>query len=521
MRAVIYARVSSKEQEETGYSLPSQERFLREYGVRKDFTIEKVFSISESASGKKQREEFLRMMSHLEKNKIKVLICEKVDRLTRNLKDAVLIDEWLEDDEERQVHLVKDSLILHQDSRSQEKLNWGIRIIFAKNYIDNLSEEVRKGHKEKIAQGWLPTKPPLGYKTIGNKGHKTHIQDEIVAPLIKEMFELYSTGNYSTGSLVHIMHKRGLRNREGQKVGKSRMYDFLSNPFYCGKIEWKGQTYPGKQEPLITEELFDSVQEKLNRKFSQPMHRKHLPLFKGKVFCGKCSATVTWETHKGHWYGHHSRYVKQGQKHPCNDTRWFRQEEITGKVLPLLQKAAPKNNRVLALLEKALKEDHLHEVTKSTENRRILNSEYERAQRRLEAIYEDKIDGKITSEFYEKKAKEYTAQREQIVKELKRLNEDNTKYYEVGYAIHELALKATDILLNNKADISDKRLLLSYAFSNISLIKGEIKPEYTTAFDFLVNWMPRVNSIFEPTIDEANKEKEATFVTSHPVMLRR
>src|SRR3990167_9683322 len=178
MKAVLLCRVSSKEQEETGYSLPAQEKLLTSYGNNKGFKTAKNFSITESASGKKQREIFDGMMAFVKKEGIKIIICEKVDRLTRNFKDAVDIDEWLEKDEERQVHLVKDSLILHKNSRSQEKLNWGIRILFAKNYIDNLSEEVKKGQKEKISQGWLPTKPPLGYKTIGEKGHKIHIVDE-------------------------------------------------------------------------------------------------------------------------------------------------------------------------------------------------------------------------------------------------------------------------------------------------------------------------------------------------------
>src|SRR3990167_6414652 len=159
MKAVLLCRVSSREQEETGYSLPAQEKLLKGYAEKLVFGVTKIFSISESASGRKQREIFSSMTEYVKKNNIKIIICEKVDRLTRNFKDAVMIDEWLEEDEERQVHLVKDSLILHKNSRSQDKLNWGIRILFAKNYIDNLSEEVKKGQKEKLSQGWLPCRP--------------------------------------------------------------------------------------------------------------------------------------------------------------------------------------------------------------------------------------------------------------------------------------------------------------------------------------------------------------------------
>jgi site-specific DNA recombinase len=169
MKAVLYARVSSKEQEETGYSLPAQEKFLREYAERKAFDIEKVFAVSESASGKKLREVFKEMMAYVDKNKIKIVICEKVDRLTRNFSDAVEIDQWLDVDEERQIHLVKNALVLHKNSRSQERLNWGVHLLFAKNHIDNMKEEVKKGYNEKLRQGGYPGVPPIGYKTIGDK----------------------------------------------------------------------------------------------------------------------------------------------------------------------------------------------------------------------------------------------------------------------------------------------------------------------------------------------------------------
>ena len=147
-KAVVYARVSSKEQEETGYSLDAQEELLKTYAEKPQhqFDVVKKFRISESASGKTQRATFAEMIRYMDKNKVNVLICEKVDRLTRNFKDAIVIDEWLDKDEVRQVHLVKDALILHKNSKSQEKLNWGIRILFAKNYTDNLSEEVLQLH---------------------------------------------------------------------------------------------------------------------------------------------------------------------------------------------------------------------------------------------------------------------------------------------------------------------------------------------------------------------------------------
>ncbi|MFH1656937.1 MAG: recombinase family protein, partial [bacterium] len=154
----------------------------------------------------------------------------------------------------------------NKESRSNEKFIWNIKVSVAQYYIDNLSEEVRKGQKEKIAQGWLPAKPPLGYKTTGEQGHKIHVIDNEKAPLIRKMFEHYASGNHSLKSLLNKINEEGLRNLNGGNVAKSRLHELLSDPFYYGKIRWKGQIYDGKQEPIISKELFDMVQEKLLKK---------------------------------------------------------------------------------------------------------------------------------------------------------------------------------------------------------------------------------------------------------------
>lgn len=72
MNAVLFCRVSSREQEETGYSLPAQEKYLREYAERDNLTVVKVFAVSESASGKKQRKVFNEMIAFVRKNKVAI-----------------------------------------------------------------------------------------------------------------------------------------------------------------------------------------------------------------------------------------------------------------------------------------------------------------------------------------------------------------------------------------------------------------------------------------------------------------
>ena len=518
IRAVIYCRVSSKEQEETGYSLDAQEKLLKDYSAKNGFKIAKIFRISESASGKQIRKTFNEMLEYAERNKISIILCEKIDRLTRNIKDAAIVSDWISGNETRQVHFVKENFILSKNTRAHENLVWDMKVAIARFYTNNLSEEVRKGQKEKLAQGWLPTKPPLGYKTIGDKGHKIHVIDEEKAALVKRMFELYSSGNYSLNELVRVMYKEGLRNRSGRKVGKSRMHEMLSDPFYYGKIRWKGEIYDGKHEPLISKDLFDEVQKHLTRKIGSPQYKKHYPVFKAKIRCEECGAMITWSIKKGHWYGHHSPYEKYKN---CSKKLYIRQEKVEEQLFPYFDKIAPKNERVLRVLEKALKESHADEIKYYQAQRQELNAQFERIQHRLEAIYEDKIDGKITADFYDNKFKEYSEEKEKIINKLEKLNDTNIQYYEAGYAIHELALRAKEIYTSEKATNEERRLLLSYIFSNLTLNADKIRPNYTLAFEFLAEWMPRVNKIFELQEMQANKRKTGDFSPACPVVLRR
>jgi DNA invertase Pin-like site-specific DNA recombinase len=453
------------------------------------------------------------MIRLAEKQKLKIIICEKADRLSRNFKDVVLVDEWLDADEERQVHLVKDSLILHKNSRSQEKLNWGIRIIFAKNHIDNLSEEVKKGQKEKLSQGWLPTKAPIGYKTIGEKGHKIHAVDPETAPFVRKIFELYASGNYSLSAITEIAYKEGLRNSNDKGVVKSRIHTLISDPFYCGKIRWNGKVYEGKHEALISKELFDQVQQKLIRGTAAPTYRKHRPIFKGKISCEECGGTITWEKQKGHWYGHCNHYKQ------CTQKAYARQENVEEQLFDYFIDIAPKNERVLAWLEKTLKDDHREEIEYHATKKAGLTLELERSERRLGALYDDKLDGKISVDFYEKKFAEITAAKETALEQLNTLNKDQNKYYEAGFAIHELALKAYAIYNSSKAEVDEKRLLLSQIFSNLAIKDRKINPSYTFAFNFLKEWMPRVNMNFEPRESIAVKGKTGVLPPVHPILL--
>src|SRR3989344_8140447 len=327
IKAIIYARVSSKEQEETGYSLDAQEKSLKEYGRKRDFDIEKVFKISESASGKQIRKTFYEMLDFIRKDDINIILCEKIDRLTRNLKDAAVVNDWIQESEKHEVHFVKENFIVNKNTRAHENLVWDMKVAIARFYTNNLSEEVKKGYKEKLDQGWRPTKPLYGFKSVGEKGHRIHVIDPNEAPFVKQAFNYYSTANYSLKVVGKKLYEEGMRTRIGGRPSKSRIEDMLREPFYYGAIPWKGEILPnGSHEPLITKELFDKVQDILTRK-KAPKYQKHNFKFKKLITCGECGGSVTAEIQKGIVYYHCSHYKS------CSQKKYTKEEKIESQLM--------------------------------------------------------------------------------------------------------------------------------------------------------------------------------------------
>jgi site-specific DNA recombinase len=140
--AVLYARVSSKDQEREGFSIPAQQKLLREYARQQRLTIVREFLDVETAKHA-GRGGFGEMIAFLKANpSCRTILVEKTDRLQRNIKDWTTVD-----DLGVTIHFVKENVVVSPDSRSSEKFIYGIKVLMAKNYSDNLSEEVKKGQR--------------------------------------------------------------------------------------------------------------------------------------------------------------------------------------------------------------------------------------------------------------------------------------------------------------------------------------------------------------------------------------
>ncbi len=132
--------------------------------------------------------------------------------------------------------------------------------MFARSYVLQLSDNVKRKFEQKRRNGEWTGKAPIGYKNIGEKGNKDIVPDPQTSHLIVKMFELYASGNHSTLTIRNEITKAGLRSPKGKKLALSMVDHILNNPFYFGEMDCKSKLYPHKYKPLISKELFDRCQ---------------------------------------------------------------------------------------------------------------------------------------------------------------------------------------------------------------------------------------------------------------------
>jgi site-specific DNA recombinase len=258
--AVLYARVSSKDQEREGFSIPAQRTLLRQHAQQHGFEVLEEFIDVETAKHV-GRTRFGEMLAFLRTHRTcRDVLVEKTDRLYRNIRDWITVD-----DLDVTVHFVKENAVVSQHSRSSDKFMHGIKVLMAKNYVDNLSEEVKKGMREKAQQGQWPSVAPIGY--VNNRSTHRIEPDGTRAPIIATLFSLYAAGEYSLKALVAKAHALGLTHPRGnRRLLKSDLHRILQNPIYFGEFVWLGQRHVGVHDAIIDRETFDQVQAVLRRR---------------------------------------------------------------------------------------------------------------------------------------------------------------------------------------------------------------------------------------------------------------
>ncbi len=463
-KAVLYARVSSKEQEREGFSIPAQLKLLREYASRNEFQLVKEFIDIETAKNP-GRQNFAEMVRFFGKNRdCRSVLVEKTDRLYRNFRDAVTLE-----DLDLEIHLVKEGQIISKDAKSQAKLIHGMQLVLARNYIENLREEVKKGMREKAEQGIYPGRAPLGYRN--NRADRTIEIHPANAQIVTTIFELYASGQYSLSEL-----QKAVRCNTGKIISRAYLHTILTNPFYVGHFVWGGKLYRGTHKPFILGDLYERAQAAL-RGHNKPKYGKQEIAFRGLLRCAHDNCTITGERKKGKYV----YYRCTGYRGKCATPR-FTESEMAEK-LGVVLKDIYIPDAILTRLRESLSHDQDQWLENATAQRNNAEQRLSAVRRRMDQAYQDKLDGNIPQEFWERKMLEWTEEERHIQAALTRLEVPSADRILNANRILELANKAYSLYLTQNP--TQQATLLRMVLLNCSVDGASVRPSYRKPFDLI------------------------------------
>ncbi len=465
----IYARKSIESEDRQVLSIDSQVKELQAFAQREGLGSPRIFTESQSAKAP-GRTVFGRLVQFVQRGEIDGVICWKLDRLARNPVDGGAIIWAMEEGKLRRICTPQRSFANTGNDKFWMQLEFGM----AKKYVDDLSDNVKRGLRAKIEQGWRPGVPPIGY--LNDRLNKRIIRDDKRFPLVRKMWDLMLSGNYSPATVLKIATEQwGLRTRTSKRMGGgpvayASIYQHFHNPFYYGAIRSNGVLFPGAHPPMVTKSEFDRVQEILSRSSRLRPKLKRFA-FTGLMTCGECGAAITAE-HKVNQYGYHYTYyhcTKRKRTVRCSQ-KVIEQRELERQVSAFLATLTiPEEMHAWAL--RTLRETQLQESRAQQERLSALQKRHENCGVEGNELLNLRLRGLLSDE-------QFSAKRKELDEERFRLKEliDNFAAHE--RAINGQILDTIDFARTAQQRFAagtedEKRAILSFTGSNL-VLKGKL-----------------------------------------------
>jgi site-specific DNA recombinase len=308
--AVVYVRVSTDEQANGPLNLQNQERRCRDYCIRMGIPVVRVFVDAGESARSTDRPAFQEMLAYCKMNQrdIAFVIVQDLSRLARNLQDQGQTFYELN----KIGILVRSVNESNIDESPEGKMQAGIFGTFNEYFSNALSKKMKERSRASASAARFPWKAPIGYKNIGGNVGANIVPDPERAPLIARAFELVATGRYKKTEVLKIVTDDGLRTIRGKALTPQTFQVLLMNPLYAGWVTLPSDEsfvpVRGLHVPIVSQELFDRVQEILTRKrLSAAPKRKFNPTLPLKclVKCEVCGTPLTGAFCKGKKYGYY------------------------------------------------------------------------------------------------------------------------------------------------------------------------------------------------------------------------
>jgi site-specific DNA recombinase len=455
-RFLLYARKSTDDKARQIRSIKDQIAELRELAHRLGLVIVDVLEEKQTAK-KPGRPIFNAMLNRIEKGEADGILAWHPDRLSRNSLDSGRIIYLLD------MGVIKDLRFCTQtfEPTAQGKFNLAVMFDQAKYYVDNLSENIKRGQRQKLKDGIWPMMAPIGY--INHKKDRTIVPDPDKAPLIRKAFELHATGNYTLDHLMTVINGLGLTSRPYKTNGprrrgitplsRSHYHRLLHNPIYCGIFRYRGELYEGRHEPIVSKALFDKVQRMMERNSNLKGPGVIPFLYRGMFRCDECAGMITMEIQKGH---HYLRCTKK--RGPCSQP-FVREEKVSTQVDSCLQLVALPSEWLEVLNTRFKQEEmtiaHARHEYETALQRKLIDTD-----ERLERLRDAYLEKALTLEEFRPAKEKIVHQKSGIQGDIVRFQETHETWLEpLGQFISSLSeakLQATSENPEEKAEFLKK-----------------------------------------------------------------
>ena len=390
----LYARKSTDVEDKQILSIEAQLQELRDFAKRENLEIALEFVEKQSAKIP-GRPIFNEMLQRIEKGEADSILSWHPDRLARNSVDGGRIIYLL--DTNKLLGLKFPSFWF--ESTPQGKFMLNIAFGQSKYYVDSLSENTKRGLRQKVRRGEFPSLAPVGY--INDPRTKTVVIDKKVGPIIRRVFEFYAEGNQTLKNVGEYLEHNHLLTKGGKRIHISRATFILSNPFYYGNFRYSGEVFEGKHEPIVSKKLFDKVQEVMKeRGRPNAKHKSNPQVYCGLLYCATCGMMITGEyrtkTQKNgtkHFYTYY-HCTKKSKVMKCSEPH-IRLESLDAQISSLLQKVSMPQDWAEYLnerLEKDKKESAQSVSVFVSENEKKVKDITVKLQRLLDGYLEQDID---------------------------------------------------------------------------------------------------------------------------------
>ncbi|MCD6318713.1 recombinase family protein [Candidatus Aerophobetes bacterium] len=520
-RYFIYCRKSSESEDRQVLSIESQISELKKLAEKLNLEVVDILSESQSAKAP-GRPVFNEMIKKINKGKADGIICWKLDRLARNPIDGGEII-WM-----LQRGVIKHIQTYGRSYHPEDNvLLMSIEFGMANQFILDLSQNVKRGLRTKAEKGWYPAPAPVGYLNSPQEksGERKIIKDSQRFDLVRKMFDLMLTGNYTPPNILKIANEKwGFKMRNGKPMPRSTIYRIFSEPFYCGRFEYpkgSGNWYKGAHERMITEEEYDKIQVLLGRK-GRPRPKTHFFPFRGLIRCGECGAMITAEEKiKRQKNGNVHRYVYYHctkRKHPECSQKCIEEKELEKQITELLDKIEiPPEFYQWAI--KQLKEDSKKEIE---DRNKILENQkraYKNCVKKIDRLIEMRMNDEVSEEEFRKKKKELLEEKVKLQELLNDSDNRVTKWIDKAETVFNFARDAKKKF--EKGSLEEKRQILSALGSNLFLKDKKLRITVEKPFLLIEKAAKEVKVIherLEPLKKPVNTEEIEKIYSQNPIL---